>query len=232
MRLGRHAGKLSPVASVSALTLIMDAAPGSVPEEGVSPLPPLALPVAGSAAEAGVPSLRDLTRRMAAGAEDAFREFHAAWFQRLFRYVFVLMRGDESAACDVTQETLLRVVRHVRGFEGAEEFWSWLTCLARSAAADHGRKVSRYRRLLEKFSGQTPPPLPELALDLEEILQRGLTQLPAEDRALLQQKYSEGATVREMAERAGISESAIESRLARARRELRVIIFRLTDQAP
>lgn len=202
----------------------MDAAPSRVPEEGVSPLPPL--PVTGAGAVTSLPSL---TRRMATGAEDAFREFHAAWFQRLFRYVFVLMRGDESAACDVTQETLLRVVRHIRGFDGEDEFWGWLTCLARSAAADHGRKLSRYRRLLEKFSGQSPPPVPEPALDLEEILQRGLGQLPAEDRALLQQKYSEGASVRQMASRAGVSESAIESRLARARRELRAIIFRLTD---
>ncbi len=207
----------------------MDAAPSSAPEEGITPLPPLAVSISEAAAESSLPAL---TRRMAAGAEDAFREFHAAWFQRLFRYAFVLMRGDEAAACDVTQETLLRVVRHIRGFGGEEEFWGWLTCLARSAAADHGRKVSRYRRLLEKFSGQAPPPVPEPALDLEEILQRGLGQLPAEDRALLQQKYTDGASVREMAERAGISESAIESRLARARRELRAIIFRLTDHAP
>jgi RNA polymerase sigma-70 factor (ECF subfamily) len=210
------------------LTLIMDAAPSSAPEEGVSPLSPLPVVVAATGGTS-VPALAVLTRRMAAGAEDAFREFHAAWFQRLFRYVFVLMRGDEAAACDVTQETLLRVVRHVRGFEGEDEFWGWLTCLARSAAADHGRKASRYRRLLEKFSGQAPPPVPEPAFDPDEVLQRGLAQLSAEDRALLQQKYSGGSSVRQMAERAGVSESAIESRLARARRELRAIIFRITD---
>ncbi len=214
---------------VPALTLIMDAAPSSATEEGIHPLPPLS--VAPPAAEE-LPvqaSLAVLTRRMAAGGEEAFREFHAAWFQRLFRYVFVLMRGDEAAACDVSQETLLRVVKHVRAFEGEDEFWSWLTCLARSAAADHGRKVSRYRRLLEKLSGEAPTPAPEPELDLNETLQRGLVQLADEDRDLLQQKYSDGASVRQMAERAGASESAIESRLARARRELRAIIFRLIE---
>lgn len=212
------------------LTPIMDAAPSSVPEEGITALPPS--PIADAAAAGvGAPALSALTRRMAGGAEDAFREFHAAWFQRLFRYVFVLMRGNEAAACDVTQETLLRVVRHIRVFEGEDEFWGWLTCLARSAAADHGRKVSRYRRLLEKFSftGESRAPVPEPEPDLDDTLQRGLAELAAEDRKLLQQKYSDGASVRQIADHAGVSESAIESRLARARRELRAIIFRLND---
>lgn len=214
--------------AILSLTPIMDAAPSSAPEEGMSPLSPLAVPhVAGGAT--ALPSLAALTRRMASGAEDAFREFHAGWFPRLFRYAFVLMRGNEAAACDVTQETLLRVVRHIRPFEGEDEFWSWLSCLARSAAADHGRKVSRYRRLLEKFSGEAPAPVPEPDFDLSETLQRGMGQLAEEDRSLLQQKYSDGASVRQMADRAGVSESAIESRLARARRELRAIIFRQTE---
>jgi hypothetical protein len=109
---------LAPAIPIT-LTPIMDAAPSSVPEEGITALPPPAVPVADAAATgASVPTLSALTRRMAGGAEDAFREFHAAWFQRLFRYVFVLMRGNEAAACDVTQETLLRVVRHIRAFEG------------------------------------------------------------------------------------------------------------------
>jgi RNA polymerase sigma factor (sigma-70 family) len=83
--------------------------------------------------------------------------------------------------------------------------------------------------LLEKFSGESRGPAPEPELDLNETLRQGLDQLSAEDRNLLQQKYSDGASVRQMADRAGVSESAIESRLARARRELRAIIFRITD---
>src|SRR3954469_10257575 len=72
------------------------------------------------------PVIVQLTQRMAAGAEDAFREFHAAYFARLSRYVLVLMRADDDAARDVTQETLLRVVRHVRRFETERIFWDWL----------------------------------------------------------------------------------------------------------
>ena len=208
---------------------LMDAA-SMLPDEGVPSLAP-SLTAPPKVEPSETESLRSLTKRMAEGSEAAFREFHAAWFPRLFRYVFVLMRGDEHAACDVTQETLLRVVRHVRLFECGESFWSWLTCLARSAAADHGRKSSRYRRLLDRFAGQTaardePAPAPDF--EISNTIARGLDQLAEEDRLLLRRKYAEGASVRQMADHAGVTETAIESRLARARRELRSIVLRLT----
>ncbi len=168
-----------------------------------------------------------LTQRMAAGVEEAFREFHAAYFARLSRYVLVLMRADDDAARDVTQETLLRVVRHVRRFENETVFWDWLTRLARSAAADHGRKVSRYRRLLAFFTREQPA-LPEPPPDalLESALAAALAGLPEGDRTLLSEKYDLALSVRELAARAACSEEAMESRLARARRALREALNR------
>ena len=66
-----------------------------------------------------------LTFRMSKGDEEAFHEFHTQYFRRLFSYILVLTRGDEHAARDIAQETLLRVVRYVRRFED-DEFWDWL----------------------------------------------------------------------------------------------------------
>jgi RNA polymerase sigma-70 factor (ECF subfamily) len=177
-----------------------------------------------SAAGSGEAAIAGLTQRMAEGAEEAFREFHAEYFARLSRYVLVLMRADDEAARDVTQETLLRVVRHVRRFETAEAFWDWLARLARSAAADHGRKTSRYQRLLAFFTREQParavpgPPSDEL---LEAALTASLAELPEAEQALLSDKYHLALSVRELAARAGCSEEAMESRLTRARRALR-----------
>jgi RNA polymerase sigma-70 factor (ECF subfamily) len=164
---------------------------------------------------------------MGKGDEEAYREFHAAYFGRIFRYVLVLMRGDEHAARDVVQETLLRVVRHVRRFEDEGAFWDWLACLARSAAADHGRRASRYSRLLDVFARQ-PPELNEPIPDGEcpSALSKSLEELDENDRALLARKYEEGSSVRELAALHGVTEEAIESRLARARRALREAVFR------
>lgn len=173
-------------------------------------------------------ALAELTGRMVRGEETAFTSFHETYFPRLFRYVLVLMRGDEEAAQDVTQETLLRVVRHVRVIDQESAFWSWLTCLARSAAADHSRRTSRYRRLLDAFRPNAVEP-PELAAthDLREIMARALAQLPAAEAELLTRIYYEGNSVRAMATALHLTEAAIDSRLVRARKVLRQTVFRL-----
>lgn len=188
----------------------------------VFPKPVLNAAPAITADKAGGAGLAALTARMARGEEEAFREFHGVWFHRLFRYVLVLMRGDEHAARDVAQEALLRVVRRIRIFDSEVVFWDWLTCLARSAAADHGRKVGRYRRLLEWFAQRPEPMVPEPADDaLEVALNSALAEMPESERGLLRAKYAERRAVRDIASETGLSEEAVESRLSRARSALR-----------
>ena len=63
------------------------------------------------AASTGETAIAALTGRLAAGDEAAFREFHAAYFPRLFRYLIVCARGDEEAARDALQETTPRRMR-------------------------------------------------------------------------------------------------------------------------
>ena len=165
-----------------------------------------------------------LTRRLVAGDEAAFREFHALYFDRLYYFLLVVTRGHEHAAQDALQETLLRVVRHVREFETEDAFWGWLKVIARNAARDGGRKRRRYLALLERFSfGRDPardtaPPHDEQRL--RAILDEALAEIDPADRALVEGKYLRGATVLELAQQAGLTEKAVESRLLRLRREL------------
>ena len=164
-----------------------------------------------------------LTAALAAGDESAFREFHAAYFDRLLRYLIVVTRGDEQAARDALQETFTRVARHARRFDAEEKFWSWLTVLARSAAADGGRKRRSYWRLLTSYAQSwMPSAQPETETDeaderLQSLLLEGLNELRAEDRALIESKYLHGASVRELAAQTNLTEKAVESRLSRAR---------------
>ncbi len=92
--------------------------------------------MANSAQREPVSATAALTGGLAARDEEAFRQFHAAYFDRLLRYHLVIMRGDEHAAHEALQETFLRVVRPPRRCDDEEIFWSWLTVLARSAATD------------------------------------------------------------------------------------------------
>ena len=171
-----------------------------------------------------------LTVGLAAKDEEAFRRFHAAYFDRLLRYHLVIARGDEHAAQEALQETLLRVARHARRFDDEETFWSWLTVLARSAAADSGRKRHRYWRLIASYARSLIPRTATTVADddgerLQKLLGMSLEELPADERSLIEGKYLRRATVRELASETGLTEKAVESRLLRARRRLREMIL-------
>ncbi len=166
-----------------------------------------------------------LTRRLAAGDEAAFREFHAQYFDRLYQFQLVLARGHEHEAQEALQETLLRVVRYVRVFDQEETFWCWLKMAARSAARDAGRKQRRYFALLENFArfwrnGAGDPALPEPG-PLRSLLAESLDELSPADRRLVEGKYLDGAAVKELSAQTGLTDKAVESRLLRLRRQLR-----------
>lgn len=177
------------------------------------------------------PEMQRLTAALAAGDEDAFRELHSRYFDRLFRYLFVVTRGDEDAARNALQETFTRVVRYIRPFESEEALWAWLTLLARSAALDAGRKQTRYWRMLARYAffWRPEPELPGVAdrVDLDSLLDAAMEVLEAADRALIEQKYFHDRRVRELAAELQMTEKAVESRLARARRQLRQELSRL-----
>jgi len=175
----------------------------------------------------------EFTRALRAGKEEAWREFHAAYAPRLLRYLFVVCGGQEEAAREALQNTLLRAVKHMRAFSTEAELWGWLTLLARCAAADAGRRERRYLGFLQRWFRQQPDApdeaagveaqteASELEAELEESLAAELALLPADERGLLERKYFAGTSVRELAGELGVSEKAAESRLMRARQKLR-----------
>lgn len=179
-----------------------------------------------------------LTRQMAAGDETAYRIFHEAYFDRLWRYLIVVTSGNEDAAREALQAALTRVVRHIRTFSSEPVFWSWLTVLARSALADQTRKRRRYLAFLDRFSRQASNE--ESAEDenraderLRQLLDRQIASLADDERQLVEAKYFAHRSVREIAAELQISEKAIESRLSRIRQKLKTtVLAELKNESP
>jgi RNA polymerase sigma-70 factor (ECF subfamily) len=165
-----------------------------------------------------------LTRQMAAGDEEAFRRFHELYFDRLYHFLLAVARGQEQEARDALQETFVRVARSARGFDSEEIFWCWLKAVARNAARDAGRKQRRYFDFLQKFS--LLPPVQSADGDLGNALEECLDELNSGERHLLEAKYLEGETVREISAGTGMTEKAVESRLLRLRQRLRERLFK------
>jgi len=167
---------------------------------------------------------------MAAGDEAAFRAFYDAYYDRLWRYLLVVASGDEDAAREALQSTLVRVVRYIKVFQEEPVFWGWLTVLARTAFSDQSRKRRRYLAFLQRFTWHSQSetnlgPEPHADSRLLALLDRDLTQLPPDDRELLEAKYFSRQPVRELAREHQTTEKAIESRLVRIRRKLKASIL-------
>lgn len=172
---------------------------------------------------------------MIQGDEIAYRTFYDAYFDRLLRYLLVVARGDEDAAREALQATLVRVVRHIKVFADEAVFWRWLTVLARSAFTDESRKRRRFLAFLVRFTRHAevhPGDNGEADERLCAVLQRSLADLPVEERELVEGKYDQQCSVRELAGRWQTTEKAIESRLVRIRRKLKdAALARLNDES-
>jgi RNA polymerase sigma-70 factor (ECF subfamily) len=163
---------------------------------------------------------------MKAGNEDAYRIFYDAYYDRLWRYLLVVTAGDEEAAREALQAALIRVVRHIKVFADEQVLWSWLTVLARTALSDQNRQRRRYLAFVDRFTWHervTHTEQDERDADarLLSLLDSHLATLPAEDKQLVEWKYLERRSVREIAVDLQSSEKAIESRLGRVRRKLK-----------
>ena len=159
-----------------------------------------------------------------------YRVFYEAYHGRLWRYLLVVTMGDEDATNEALQSALLRVVRHIKVFSDDTCFWGWLTVLARSALSDQRRGRRRYLAFLDRFTrhAEIDRSFPaETAADtkLLNLLETTLAGLLPEDRELVEAKYFDGRSVREIAQGLGTSEKAIESRLVRVRRKLKAALL-------
>ena len=75
------------------------------------------------------------------------------------------------------------------------------------------------------FRQDAPIPNPDGDSRLAHLLGDCLAQLEATDRAILEGKYLQGATVVELASTHNLSIKSVESRLARLRKEVREKVF-------
>lgn len=167
-------------------------------------------------------AVAQLTARLRSGEEAAWREFHGEYFQRLLRYLLVVCRGDEETAREALQAALVKIVRHVRRFDRAEAWWSWLTVVARSCVIDGARRQFRYRALLARYAGLfTPAAEPPADDSLPALLEECLDALPAGERALLIARYRDRESVAALAADSGCTGKAMESRLARIRQRVK-----------
>jgi len=152
-----------------------------------------------------------------------FREI----YPRLFRFVFSRTNLPAGDVDDLVQETLAHGWQQRREFLEAASFETWLFSIARHKIADFWRGRARTLDVDRALARLDEAPIPEELLKTAEMRERvdaALQRLDADYARVLALRYLDDLSVRAIAERLGETESAIESRLTRAREAFRHLL--------
>jgi RNA polymerase sigma factor (sigma-70 family) len=180
------------------------------------------------------PALADLSRRMVRGDDEAWQAFHRTYGATLFRMLLGLTRGDPHRAAEGLQQAYLRISRHVRICDNERMWIGWLRLVARSALSDARRRDNRFLSFLTRWrsdpSANSAASSPDEDDQTLAALDASLATLDDDTRALLRAKYLEGRPVDAIANSLGLTAKAVESRLTRARAELREALKELLSK--
>ena len=176
---------------------------------------------------------KKLVKQLLAGNEQAFDQFFDENFARLYRFALTRLADDPDAAKEVAQITLSKAVRKLHTYKAEAALFTWLCSICRNETSDWLAKQGRYREhivLAEDFpevraaveSFQAPeqmsPDRHYKRVEMLRLIQTALDSLPARYGDVLEWKYIEGHSIKEISERMDIGTEATQSLLARAKR--------------
>ncbi|HEX3724609.1 MAG TPA: RNA polymerase sigma factor [Pirellulales bacterium] len=157
----------------------------------------------------------------------AVLEHHDRWL----RTVVVARVGERGAVDEVMQEVALAAIRQRAPVIDPAKIAPWLYRVALTQSLLYRRKQGRRRKLAASYAECRQPaehdeqandPLQWLLIDEQRgLVRQAISRLARRDVEILLLKYTEHWSYEQLAQHLGISESAVESRLHRARGRLR-----------
>lgn len=174
----------------------------------------------------------EIVERHRQGDPEAFAEVYRRHEETVYN-VALRLSGDPFDAADLTQETFLRVYRHLGKFKGRSALKTWIY----RVALNHCRsKLSRRRLPMQPLlgpDGETERDLPDPARGPEERavahdegrrVAAALAELPVAFREAVVLRDLEGLAYEEIAEVLKVRIGTVRSRIARGRDKLRQVL--------
>lgn len=148
----------------------------------------------------------------------------------VYRLAFRMLRSAAEAE-DASQEVFVRMHRSIDSFDPTRPLAPWVgrityhVCLRRLQSAGRRAEVGmaepeQTERLPDPHRGNDPE-LRVAGREAGALLERALSDLSAQDRALLDLRYREGMSDAEVAEATGMPVGTVKTRIFRARARLR-----------
>jgi len=181
----------------------------------------------------------DLARQAQDGDESAFAEIVRRYSPRVFSVASRFFR-QRSVVEEAAQEVFLKAFTQLGSFEGRGSFEGWLTRIATNTCLNMVRGAKRRPELTVSdltddeqswLDHQSPidgeQPSVENSVVATDLADRLLSVLAPEDQQTLLMIDGENASIKEVAEATGWSESKVKVRAFRARKKVREAMERL-----
>jgi RNA polymerase sigma-70 factor (ECF subfamily) len=173
---------------------------------------------------------KQLVRRLLAGDERSFEQFFGRYSQLLAAFVLRRTQLDRATVEDVVQNAMIRAMNSLAQYRAEASLLTWMCQIARSELADQQRREQRRPKLA---SYDTDAALGELVAQTasagaasgtalaggvrSEAVWQTLGSLPERQARALELKYGDDLSVEEIAVQMGMTVTAAQSLLARAR---------------
>ena len=173
------------------------------------------------------------------GDHVAMNQLIKLWQTRIFNFALKYF-GDYDTASEVTQKTFISMSKNLKGLKDVAVFKSWLYRIAANYCHEEVRKSQKrwvfpFMKVLTKedqnyientraISKEADPEKVIGHVELKDLLQKALKQLPQEQRLVVIMKEYEGLKLREIAAVMDISENTVKSRLYYALGSLRKLL--------
>lgn len=167
-----------------------------------------------------------LLARLRQGDEGALAELYERLNAKVYTLVFQMLRSKEEAE-EVLQDTFYKL------FKGQDSFTTWdrsprafIYTMARNEAISRIRKRQARPQKADAIDVHDPDLSLDLAAEAEETtdrlwLEEGLSQLPPDERNLLEQSYFLGYSHAELVEMTDMPLGTIKSKIRRALQKLK-----------
>jgi len=164
-----------------------------------------------------------LVRRSKGGDREAFGQLVARYQNSVYRVVRGVLT-DPAECEDVAQEVFLKAYGSLAKFRGEAGFFTWLYRIAVNEALRHRRRRAFSNAdALQEVEAPPGPEMPDEDAPTLRTLEKLLRKLSDEFRAIVVLRDIEALSYQEIAETLEIPLGTVESRLFRARQELRAL---------
>jgi len=177
---------------------------------------------------------RLIIEQLNSGSYDSFKRLYDLWADRLYLFVFKLVKS-EAIAQDIVQECFIKIWENRMGIHPEKSFKSYLFTIAYNRIVNDFRAQLRHP-MMGEYIGYTSTLADEnnaeRHLSMEEFLdrlQQAKIKLTERQREVFEMSKEENLSHAEIEQRLGISNQAVRNYLASALRKIR---SELKDYAP